>query len=405
MRLRGIGAAGLLVFVAFVAGGCATAPKSRVSLEQIPTEQVARARQNLRVFGVVWDLVNRRHFDPKFQGVDWEAAAARFGPEAARAPDDKSLYSAINKMLDLLHDSHTHALTPEQAEERRTRMRARTGFSLARIEGRWLVTEVLPDSPAEKAGVQPGWVALAVNGARIGERFEFRPRDGEEVRWEFLDRNDRTMALTLVARRLSIAPRQIERELGDGFVYLRFDEFDGKDRRWLSRMLLEHAGAPGVVIDLRHNPGGDTFSLGTSIGEFFDRAVDCGTFITRSGARNVKNSWQWGSAHYGGRVVVLVDASTASAAEIFSAVLQDHNRATLVGRTTAGAVLASRFYGLPDGGELQLSRDDYVTPKGRRIEGQGVVPDVVVSRTFDDVRQGRDHDLETAVALLKSPAP
>jgi carboxyl-terminal processing protease len=399
-RRRGVVLGWLLICVALVAGGCATAPKSRVSLEQIPAGQVERARHNLRVFGAVWDLVNRRHFDPKFQGVDWEAAAARFGPEVARAADDKTLYATINDMVGLLHDSHTHALTPEQADERRTRMRTRTGFALSRIEGRWLVTEVLPESPAEKAGVQPGWVVVAVNGVRIGERFEFRPQEGEEVRWEFVDGDDRPRVLGLTARRLSIAPRQVERELGDGFVYLRFDEFDGRDRRWLSRKLREHVEAPGVVIDLRHNPGGDTFSLGTSIGEFFERAVDCGTFISRSGARSVKNSWQWGSAHYRGRVVVLVEGTTASAAEIFAAVLQDHGRAMLVGRNTAGAVLASRFYGLPGGGELQLSRDDYVTPKGRRIEGQGVAPDVVVARTFEDVRRGRDRDLEAARAVL-----
>ena len=211
------------------------------------------------------------------------------------------------------------------------------------------------------------------------------------------------MRLTPTAKRLSTAPRQISRELEGGFVYLRFDEFDAIDRRWLSRELKKHASAPGVVMDLRRNPGGETFSLGISIGEFFDHPVDCGTFISRNGARSVKNSWQIGSAEYRGRVVVLVDGATGSAAEIFAAVLQDHGRATLVGRRTAGAVLASLFYRLPDGGELQLSREDYMAPKGRRIEGKGIEPDVAVPRTLEDVRTGRDRDLEAAIAVLKKP--
>ena len=76
------------------------------------------------------------------------------------------------------------------------------------------------------------------------------------------------------------------------------------------------------------------------------------------------------------------------AAEIFAAVLQEHGRAAIVGRKTAGAVLASWYHGLPDGGELQLSRQDYVTPKGRRLENEGVEPDVKVERTLADLRAG-----------------
>lgn len=105
---------------------------------------------------------------------------------------------------------------------------------------------------------------------------------------------------------------------------------------------------------------------------------------------------------------MLVDAGTGSAAEIFSAVLQDHGRATIIGRKTAGAVLASWFYRLPDGGELQLSREDYLAPKGRRIEGNGIEPDVAVARTLEDLRRGRDPDLDAALRLLRtgeSPTP
>jgi carboxyl-terminal processing protease len=389
--------------LALLLAGCVTAPRTRLSLEQIPPAQRVRAQHNLRIFNAVWDLVNRKHYDPKFQGVDWETAATTFGPKAIAAADETALYAALNEMLAPLNDSHTHALTPAQANERRTQVRARTGFSMVRIEGKWVVTDVLPGSPAEIAGVKSGWIVVARNGEPLGNRLDFRPREGEEITWDFLDDKDQKVRLNPTAKRLSTAPRQIARTLEDGFVYLRFDEFDGPDRRWLSRELKKNASAPGVVIDLRRNPGGETFSLGISIGEFFDHPVDCGTFISRSGARSVKNSWQLGSAQYRGKVVVLIDGATGSAAEIFAAVLQDHGRATIVGRRTAGAVLASWFYGLPDGGELQLSREDYMAPKGRRIEGKGIEPDVVVPRTLEDVRTGRDRDLEAALAVLRKP--
>ena len=385
---------------ALLVAGCVSTPAPRVPLDDLPPSQVDLATRNLRVFNSAWSLVADKHFDPKLQGVDWPAAAAKFGPEAAAATDKKSLYAAINRMLDLLKDSHTHALTPEQAEERQTQLRARTGFNMTRFDGRWAVAEVVPGSPAEAAGVRPGWIVRARNGISLAERNDFRARDGEVAQWEFLDERDRPVSLALTARPLSTKPRQEVRLLAGGFVYLRFDGFDGPDRRWLSDQLKTYHDAPGVVIDLRQNPGGETFSLGITIGEFFDRSVDCGTFISRGGRRGEKNSWQMGSARYAGRVAVLVDRVTASAGEIFSAVLQDHGRATIVGRKTAGAVLASWFYVLPDGGELQLSREDYTSPKGRRLEGNGVEPNLVSRRTLADLRAGRDPDIEEALRVL-----
>ena len=396
---RRIGAMGLAFALAWLAG-CTTTPAPRVALAAVPVEQRARAEGNMRVFDRVWGLVADWHYDPKLHGVDWPAAGLKYGAEVAAAADDQALYAALGAMVGLLKDSHTHALSPTQTKERRTQTRARTGFYMTRVEGRWIVSELVAGSPAELAGVKTGWVVVARNGTAFGERSEARPKEGEVAQWEFLDDRDQPVALAIVAESLSTKPRQEVRVLAGGVVYLRFDAFDPADRRWLSDQLKTNRAASGVVIDLRRNPGGGTISLGITIGEFFDRAVDCGTFITRGGYRGGKSSWQMGSARYGGSVVVLVDGATGSAAEIFAAVLQEHGRATIVGRKTAGAVLASWYHGLPDGGELQLSRQDYVTPKGRRLENEGVAPDVKVVRTAADVRAGRDVDLEAALRVL-----
>ena len=400
---RRIGAMGLAFALAWLAG-CTTTPAPRVALAAVPVEQRARAEGNVRVFDRVWGLVADWHYDPKLHGVDWPAAGLKYGAEVAAAADDQALYAALGAMVGLLKDSHTHALSPTQTKERRTQTRARTGFYMTRVEGRWIVSELVAGSPAELAGVKTGWVVVARNGTAFGERSEARPQVGEVAQWEFLDDRDQPVALAIVAESLSTKPRQEVRVLAGGVVYLRFDAFDPADRRWLSDQLKTNRAASGVVIDLRRNPGGGTISLGITIGEFFDRAVDCGTFITRGGYRGGKSSWQMGSARYGGSVVVLVDGATGSAAEIFAAVLQEHGRATIVGRKTAGAVLASWYHGLPDGGELQLSRQDYVTPKGRRLENEGVAPDVKVVRTAADVRAGRDVDLEAALRVLAKEA-
>lgn len=396
------GAFALAVILA--AGGCALAPASRFQRPEFPLEaESPRAIRNAEVFERVWRLVAERHQDPALGGVDWTAAGRRHGPAAIAAADDESLYRELNAMLEPLKDSHTRAVSPARAAERRSRTRARTGFAMERIEGRWVVNEVLPGSPAEAAGIRAGWMVVSREGRPLGEEIDFRPAAGEAATWEFLDEHDRPVRVAPVAKELTTAPRHEERILPGGIPLLRFDEFDGPARRWLSERLKARADVPGVVIDLRRNSGGETLSLGIVIGEFFRQTVDCGVFVTRAGTSSVKSSWQWGSARYAGRVVVLVDRGTASAAEIFAAVMQDHGRATVLGRPTAGAVLASWFYELADGGQLQLSREDYLAPKGRRLEGRGVEPDQTVPRTLTDLRAGRDRDIEAALRWMGGP--
>ena len=396
---------GALVLAGVLAcGGCALAPASRFTRPEFALDaESPRAIRNAEVFERVWRLVAERHHDPALGGLDWTAAGRRHGPAAIAAADDESLYRELNAMLEPLKDSHTRAVSPARAAERRARTRARTGFAMERLEGRWVVNEVLPGSPAESAGIRAGWVVVARDGRPLGEDIDFRPTAGEGATWEFLDEQDRPVRVAPVARELTTAPRREERMLPGGIPLLRFDEFDASARRWLSERLKARADAPGVVIDLRRNSGGETFSLGIVIGEFFAQAVDCGVFVTRAGTSAVKSSWQWGSARYAGRVVVLVDRGTASAAEIFAAVMQDHGRATVMGRPTAGAVLASWFYELPDGGQLQLSREDYLAPKGRRLEGRGVEPDQTLPRTLADLRTGRDRDIEAALRWMAGP--
>ena len=109
----------VLALASLLLGGCVTpvSPAPRVVAANLAPGQVRRAESNLRVFDTVWDLVNRKYFDVKVQGVDWNAAALSFGPKATVAEDDQALYASINGMIGLLKDSHTHALAPARAQE------------------------------------------------------------------------------------------------------------------------------------------------------------------------------------------------------------------------------------------------------------------------------------------------
>ena len=385
----------------FAAGGCATLPSAPRAPELALVPADSRAARNLRVFDRVWSLVAGDYYDAGFHGQDWTTAAVTYGREAAAAPDPAALYHAINGMLGTLHDGHTHALTPDETKDRRAHERARVGLGLARLEGRWVVEAVVPGSPAEAAGVQTGWLALARNGAPLGERLDMHSREGETARWEFLDARDRPISFDLTARLISTAPYREVRVLAGGILYLRFDEFAYDSRRWLHTQLKEHRDAPALVLDLRENPGGGAFWMREMAGEFFDEKINLGRFIARNGAADSTRSWQFASVRYRGPVAVVVGGASASATEIFTDALQREHRAVVIGRKTAGIVLLSRFYRLPDGGALQLSIEDYRTPTGLHLEGRGVEPDVSVSHTLADVRAGRDADLEAAVRELQ----
>ena len=137
---------------------------------------------------------------------------------------------------------------------------------------------------------------------------------------------------------------------------------------------------------------------------FFPQAVPVIVTLDQKGDRTRWASFQLGSAHYAGRLVVLTSGQTASAAEILSAALQENGRAKIVGRRTAGALLAAVQASLPDKGLVQVSEYDVITMRGKRLEGVGLEPDLTVPvRTADQLRADEDPELAAALTLLSSP--
>ncbi len=396
---RGARVWALLVLSVLLLGGCATVPTEY--REPVPLTAEARATLNTRVFDRAWELVNEKYFDASFRGVDWAAMRERYRPEAIGAADDAALYRAVNKMAAELKESHLVALTPRRVHESRVDHRAAVGVRWEVIEGQRVVVDVVPDGPAAEAGIERGWIVETRNGVPLVDGEVFVTRLGQAVTYGFLDTHDTRRTFTLQPRLLNFE-RYVARELGDGYVYLRFDSFGRQTLTWLRRQLIEHAAAPGVVIDLRENRGGNTFVLSAAIGNFFPRKVAEGRMVRRNGDTKESHSFGLGSARYAGRIAVLVGPSTGSAAEILAHVLQHHGRATVIGRRTAGAVIYSRSYGLPGGGQLQVPVSDYVGLDGERLEGRGVTPDVEVpAPTLAQRRAGEDRDLEAAVKLLR----
>jgi len=390
-------AAALVLFA-----GCSTAPTEYH--EPPPLTVADRSAHNLRVFERTWELVNEKYFDARFRGVDWSAMRTKYRPEAVAATDDTALYLVLNRLCAELKESHLAAIAPRRVHEFRTEHRASVGFRMQWLEARRVVTGVVPGSPAAIAGVKTGWLVVARNGAALTDKDDYLPKLGQPVSYEFLDAENQLHLLTLEPQLINFA--QLEsRELPGGGRYLRFDEFNRHSLHWLSEQIKAKTAQPGVVIDLRNNPGGNLLVLDVALAEFFPRKIAAGRLIKRNGHGRENESFSWSSARYAGRVMILTDNSTGSAAEIFSHVLQQYRRATIVGRRTAGAVIVSRNYDLPGGGQLQVPVCDYIGLDGQRLEGRGVTPDMAVAApTLADLRAHHDPDLETAQRVLQQAA-
>lgn len=381
--------------------GCATIPAEY--REPAPLAAEARAALNLRVYDRAWELVNEKYFDEKFLGVDWAAQKEKYRAEAAGAVDDAALYRVLGRLCGELKQSHLAALAPRLAHEMENEHRAAVGLRWTEVEGRRIVTDVLPGGAAAEAGVQVGWIARKRDGRSLDPREEFIAKLGRPVVFEFENLQGLPVTLALEPRLLDF-DRKVARDLAGGVRYLRFDRFETESLRWLSEELKTHRAAPGVIVDLRQNRGGNALVNMIAVEEFFDRRVPMGRFVQRGGKVRETNGIALFSARYAGRVVVLIGPGSASAAEIFSHVLQQQKRATVLGRRSAGAVIVSRFYSLPGGGRLQVPIQDYVGVDGQRLEDRGVTPDVIVpAPTAADWRAGRDPELAAALAELGKP--
>jgi carboxyl-terminal processing protease len=363
----------------------------------------ATAARNLRVFQEAWTLVGRKYYDPTFRGVNWMTQKSAFREQAANAPDERALYRVINQMLGALKDQHTFAIPPSIVLEEKRRARVGVGFSLRKVENRWLVNHVIGGSAAHEVGVKPGWILLEWDG----QAFDGTPpgrRDlnaGQAVRLKFLDPNDNVKRIDIVCRPFGLADERRAQTLQNNVLYLRFAEFAPDTAGWVAAQLERNRRARGVVFDLRDNGGGLLNVLSDCLQLIYARDVAFGEFVQRNQRQVRMRINGGGRAAFAGPVVVLVDERSASAAEIFAAAIKETERGTVVGRPTAGAVLASVEERLPDGGKLQISIRDYRTQHGVRLEGRGVEPNVPVPLSLDDIRRNTDRDLDAALSLLQ----
>jgi len=199
-------------------------------------------------------------------------------------------------------------------------------------------------------------------------------------------------------------------------AYIRFDGFQPQIVKQFRQALVRFQNSPGLVIDLRRNGGGDLAVLLPIAGYFFDKKTLFAKDSTRTGRPLSEFAGVFrlplelyvgrpGNQIYSGPVVVLVDSRSASSSEVFAAGMQDTQRARIVGGPTCGCVLGiAKPRVMKGGGVLEMSEVVWFSPKGRKLEGTGIVPDETVAPTVADLQQNRDPAVTEAERVLRQLA-
>ena len=408
-RLTGSAAIGLALIAApaFARDPAPEAPPAVAAAEAAAPARPSRerTRMNQRVFDRVWSEVRGQYYDPGLHGVDWNAARRTYRPRALAAVDDRALYRVLGDMLALLDDDHAGASAPAVARRLDTARQSRPviGVTLRPdpdAPGVYFVDKVREGSAAEAAGVVVGWrLDTTAPDAWFPERDVV---EGQTVTLAFAQPDGRRRTVSVTPR--IMPPRaSFSADLSrPGVAVLRIDAFDLGLGDWVGRQLAALPSDTDVVLDLRGNPGGRLLEADAVLSCFLPRDLAWATRTTRAGRAIVlRTAGGCGDleAPAANDVAVLVDAGSRSAAELTPAALQEAGRAVVVGERTAGAVLISQDTRLPDGGRLSLSRSNFVTAGGVRLEKRGVTPDLTPPAPESDA-PGQDPALDLAIAAL-----
>ena len=307
------------------------------------------------------------------------------------AVDPRELtYGALHGMVAALGDvGHTIFLTPEMVTEQKAFEQGATqgiGAEVDMREGNFVVVTPLDDSPAERAGLQPGEIILRVDGRSLAGLNLHQVRSlifgqpGTPVELVVMDPGTRRIRDVRLVREATPVQDVTWRQLpGSAVAHIRIADFRPGISDQLADTLAEigKQGLTGIVLDLRNNPGGFVDESVLAVSKFLSEG---NVFLERDCKARLNSIKVRPSGPVSDlRMAALVNRGTASSAEIAAGALKDANRATLVGETTFGAGTVLNEFSLSDGSAVLLAVKEWLTPGGRHIWHKGIPPDIEVA--------------------------
>jgi len=308
----------------------------------------------------------------------------------------KLIYGGIKGMLREL-DPHTNFLPPDIYKEFETETSGEfggIGIEITVQNGILTVISPIEDTPAWKAGIKAGDKIIDIDGestkgfslAEAAQRL--KGKKGQKIKLGiFRDGFDRPK--DFVIERGTVKIKSVKYvDLDEGYAYTRITSFIENSASDLEKVLRAHEkkykGVKGLIIDLRHNPGG-LLDQAIQISDLF---LEQGVIVSTMG-RNQKEKEVVYAKKAGTLpnfpLIVLIDEYSASASEIVGGALQDNKRALIMGHRSFGKGSVQSVVKLGDGSGLKLTVGRYYTPSGRSIQAYGIVPDIELEDLAQDV--------------------
>lgn len=369
-----------------------------------------------------------RYWDATFGGRDVDALFERGAQAVSAATSEAHISGILTQLLLELDDSHTYFLPPPAPFE------VEYGFKMRTVGERVYVIDVDRASHAEQVGLRPGSELLSVEGVtptranlwRIRYALKVRPRSELRLRVQapggtpedkvvkskvgrarrVRDINDWIDELAAVDEQAQPECAVVIAPLDARTAAVRLESF-GVEARAFEQALKLVRGREALILDLRGNPGGAVDLLQRVVGAFFERQVTLGELRERKKTRALVSRPRRADDVFRGKLVVLVDADSASSAELTARVVQLEKRGMVVGDHSAGAVMVSTTRIYSDGPEfnfllygLSITEADVLMSDGARLEKVGVTPDEIVRPTPDDLAARRDPVMTRAAALV-----
>ena len=309
-----------------------------------------------------------------------------------KVEDKKLIEYALNGMLTSL-DPHSGYMTEEETKAMSVQNRGEfggLGIEVTMENGVVKVVSPIDDTPAAKAGIQPGDLIVELDGKQVmgmtlNDAVEkMRGKVGTEIILTVI-RQGAKEPMKFSLKRDIIQIQSVRSHVENGHIgYIRITTFNAQTFTGLKKAFADIDKATGgkvigYVLDLRNNPGG-LLDQAIAVADAF---IDKGEIVSTRG-RNPddtrRDNATPGDLAGGLPVVTLINGGSASASEIVAGALQDQKRAILMGTRSFGKGSVQTLFDVPGGGSIKLTTARYYTPSGRSIQAKGITPDIPVER-------------------------
>ncbi len=317
--------------------------------------------------------------------------------------DEKLLTGALNGMLNAL-DPHSAYLDPKSYKELQIKTKAEyggLGMEVTQENGFVKVVSPIDDTPAQKAGLEPGDLIIAidkkpVSGMTLNEAVDLlRGKAGTSVHLH-IKREGQDVFEKDVTREI-IHVKAVKWRTENNIGYIRISTFNESTAPLMKEAIVDIQKKlgdklEGYILDVRNDPGG-LYEVSIEASDMF---LDKGLEIVSTRGRDKKMDMhvyaKGKDITNGAPIVVLINGGSASASEILAGALQDHNRAVVVGTKSFGKGSVQVVMPLTNGGAITLTTARYYTPSGRSIQAKGIEPDIIVEQVRGKLEKSDESD-------------